>query len=73
MYWILTLVSLIGVILNVRKCRHGFLLWMLTNFGWAIIDFKKGVPEQTVLFVFYFFLSLWGWVSWSKPQVKETI
>ena len=66
MFWALTFISLTGVVLNIKKIRHGFLLWMITNICWAVIDFKHGVPEQAFLFLVYFILSVWGWVSWSK-------
>jgi len=70
-YWVLTFLSLVGVILNIYKIRHGFLLWMITNVCWAVIDLRHGVPEQSVLFVVYFFLSVWGWIYWSKEAVPN--
>ena len=70
-HWVLTFMSLGGVILNIYKIRHGFLLWMITNVCWAVIDFRHGVPEQSVLFVVYFFLSVWGWIYWSKEVVQN--
>jgi len=58
--------SIWGVILNVKKDRRGFAVWMFTNFIWAVIDFQYGLYAQTVLFIVYFFLALWGWLSWKK-------
>ena len=46
MTWILTVLSIIGVVLNIRKNRYCFLLWILTNAGWAMIDFIHGLPAQ---------------------------
>ena len=66
MTWVLAALSIIGVILNVRKDRRGFAFWMLTNFGWAAVDFSHELYAQGVLFVVYFFLALWGLVSWKK-------
>lgn len=66
MTWILACVSIAGVILNIHKKRSGFLLWMITNSAWAIVDFIHGLYAQAFLFVVYFFLALWGWVKWQK-------
>lgn len=70
MFWFLTILSLIGVILNIKKKRACFLIWMCTNFLWTIIDFKKGIPEQGVLFLIYTGLAIWGWFDWKAEKVK---
>ncbi len=62
--WVLTALSLLGVVLNIRKDRRGFALWMVTNASWAYIDFKSGLIEQAVLFAVYFLLAVWGWFNW---------
>lgn len=66
MMWFLALLSIIGVVLNVQKDPRGFLLWMFTNACWAVIDFRKRLYAQSFLFVVYFFLALWGWISWAR-------
>ena len=66
MIWFLTALSIGGVVLNVRKDRRGFLLWIVTNLSWAAVDFSHELYAQGVLFVVYFFLALWGLVSWKK-------
>jgi len=70
MIWIITIISIIGVILNIYKNRYGFVLWMIANAFWCVIDFKQGIPAQSVLFVVYFFLALWGWITWSGKQTN---
>lgn len=71
MFWIITALSIVGVILNVYKSRWGFFCWMITNAVWAVVDYQKGIPEQAVLFIVYFLTSLWGWVSWSKQGKQK--
>ena len=71
MTWILTILSIIGVVLNVQKNRLCFLIWMLTNGGWAAIDFKHGLPAQGILFLAYFILAAWGWFNWSDQSVSK--
>jgi nicotinamide riboside transporter PnuC len=66
MMWALTAISLVGVILNVQRKRSCFAFWIVSNAGWAIIDFNAGLPEQGVLFVIYFGLAVWGYVRWGR-------
>ena len=65
MIWLLTAISLLGVILNIRKDRRAFYCWSFTNLSWAVIDYRAGLPEQAVLFAVYFLLALWGLYAWS--------
>ncbi|MFA6635704.1 MAG: nicotinamide mononucleotide transporter [Candidatus Omnitrophota bacterium] len=64
--WMLAGLSIFGVVLNVNKDPAGFLVWMFTNASWAVIDFRKRLYAQSFLFVVYFFLALWGWISWAR-------
>ncbi len=64
--WILTVMSIIGVILNIRKLRICFYIWLFTNSAWMLIDFYKGIPAQGCLFAVYTGLAIWGIVAWSK-------
>jgi len=66
MMWILTCLSIAGVVLNVRRDRRGFVFWMISNVGWMVIDFMHGLYAQAFLFGVYFVLAFWGWVSWKK-------
>jgi len=62
--WLLTILSLIGVVLNIYKKKACFIVWAFTNFAWMIIDFAKGLPEQGTLFAVYFVLAIWGCIKW---------
>jgi nicotinamide riboside transporter PnuC len=64
--WLLTGLSLIGVILNIRKLRACFYIWLFTNAAWMIVDFHKGLPAQGCLFAIYVILAIWGIVAWKK-------
>ncbi len=64
--WLVMILSLIGTVLNVYKVRWCFLLWGIGNLTWAAIDFHKGIPQQGVLMLIYFGISIWGWISWGK-------
>jgi nicotinamide riboside transporter PnuC len=66
MIWTLTALSIFGVILNIKKNKTCFIVWAITNFTWAVIDFYKGIPEQGALFSVYFILALYGLWEWKK-------
>ncbi|MBF4474560.1 nicotinamide mononucleotide transporter [Methanobacterium formicicum] len=75
-YWILTGLGLIGVILNIRHDRRCFFIWLLSNAGFAIQTYIYGVWNMTILFVIYFILAGWGVYSWkgkSQNEVREEI
>ena len=68
MTWIITVMSIIGVILNIRKNKICFVIWTFTNFSWMCIDFYHGLYSQAFLFAVYFILSLYGLWEWSRKK-----
>ncbi len=64
--WIITIISLIGVVLNIRQDRRCFYLWTVTNTSWLAVDFNKGLHAQAAMFLVYLVLSVWGIYSWKK-------
>jgi len=77
MTWMLTIISLIGVVLNIYHRRECFIIWMFTNASWAVYDFWIGATAQGVLLTIYFFLAIWGLYKWSrepkKPKVEDPV
>jgi nicotinamide riboside transporter PnuC len=66
--WTTTAVALIGTVLNIKKNKYGFLLWIITNLIFAVANYFMGLPQQSLLFAVYFLLALWGWFSWNSAQ-----
>lgn len=64
MMWLLTGLSLVGVILNIKKKRSCFVVWGFTNAAWAMIDLYVGLYAQAALFAIYFLLAIWGFMVW---------
>jgi len=58
--WLITAFSLTGVILNIRKKRICYVIWLFTNAGWCIYYLSKGLYASSLLFFVYFCLSIWG-------------
>lgn len=68
MYWILTAISITGVVLNVYKNKWCFVIWAFTNLSWCIVDFYKGIYAQSFLFLVYFILALFGLWKWAREN-----
>jgi nicotinamide riboside transporter PnuC len=64
--WLLTILSLIGVVLNIKKRKECFYIWAVTNGAWVVVDYQAGLPEQAALFLVYFILAIWGIFAWQK-------
>lgn len=66
MEWSIMVLSLFATILNIRKQRLCFAIWVLTNAAWCAIDAFYGIYAQSLLHMVYFFLAIWGVFEWSK-------
>ena len=64
--WTLTVLSIVGVILNAQRKVCGFYVWMVTNAAWAAVALYKGVPAQAALFIVYFILCFYGVWKWKR-------
>jgi len=69
--WVLTSLSLTGVILNTHQDRRCFYIWIVTNTSWAAVDFYKGIYAQATMFLLYLALSIWGLFKWEKKTGKQ--
>lgn len=70
MTWIITIFSLIGAVLNIKKSKWCFYVWAVTNSSWMIVDFVYGLYAQSALFFVYFCLAIWGIIEW-EPLIKQ--
>ncbi len=66
--WSLAGVSLLAVIMNIRKDRRCFVLWIGTNACWASVDLWYGIWPQAALQALYGALAVWGVWSWRKQK-----
>lgn len=69
--WALTALSIIGTVMNIRKDRRCFWVWLFTNGAWAVYDFSIGAIAQAALFFVYFCLAIWGIIEWKKEKPGE--
>ncbi len=68
--WFLTILSIIGVILNIKKKQICFYIWTVTNVSWMTVDYIKGIYAQSFLFLIYTGLAIWGIIEWKKDIKK---
>lgn len=66
--WLISVMALIGTILNANMNKHGFTLWLITNMFWTIVDFKAGLYAQSALFLAYTLLAIKGIITWTKKE-----
>jgi len=66
--WPITVLSIIGVILNIHKRKEGFIIWLFTNGSWCVYDYMIGAYAQSALFAVYFCLAVWGLVKWGREK-----
>lgn len=70
MMWVVTGIAIIGLILNMRKDKWGYLFWGISNILFAVYDFYKVAYAQSILFVFYFITCIVGFILWGKNEKK---
>ena len=66
--WVISVFSLIGVILNIKKKQLCFVIWLCTNTAWCVIDALRGIPAQSVLFFVYAIMAIWGIYEWRSKK-----
>ena len=64
--WTTTVLSLSGVVLNIKRQRVCFYLWGVSNASWCLIDAYHGIWAQSALQAVYLGLSVWGIVAWKE-------
>jgi len=66
--YFLTVLALVGVVLNIKKRIECFYIWFFTNASWAVVDFYKDIPAQGILFTIYTGLAVYGILEWRKDK-----
>ena len=68
--WIITAVTIVATIFNIKKKRVCFILFSITNICWITVDIYKGVWARVVLLVFFTGMNFWGYREWKskKPE-----
>jgi nicotinamide mononucleotide transporter len=68
MTWALTILSIVGVILNIYKNKWCFIIWAATNLAWMIVDYRYEIYSQAALQAVYLVLAVWGLWKWRNES-----
>ena len=66
--WIVFVITIMGVVLNIKQNKWCFVLWAGTNFVWMIVDYQAGIFPQAAKYAVFFALAIWGLISWAKKK-----
>lgn len=64
--WIVTGASIVGTILNLKKKKICFWIWLFTNSLWCAYDVWITAYAQAGLQAVYVGLAIWGIIEWRK-------
>lgn len=71
--YIVSILSILGSWIVIKKNRYGFIIWMITNASWIVYDVYKTAYPQAVLMIVYFVMSLWGFITWKEDKNEISI
>jgi len=63
--WFISLLSIVGAILNMKKIKEGFLLWIIANLCWIGVDIYYEMWGQIPIWIAFTVISLLGYRAWS--------
>lgn len=66
--WIVTVLSLVGTVANVKRRSWCFIIWLGTNITWCVVDIRYGLYSQAFLYAIYTGLALWGLHEWRNKR-----
>ena len=69
--WAVTLLSLTGTALNVRKNIWCFYIWAVANIAWMVFDLKTGLYSRAVLDAVHLAFAVWGAVERKRKSPSE--
>lgn len=68
--WIVTIICLVGTVLNVKKIRFCFILWTIGNLLWLALDLYNHLYSRALLDIIQLILAVWGYIAWKNEKNK---
>jgi hypothetical protein len=62
--WVMTAIAITGFFLNMKMNKWGYVLWIVSNAGFAVNDFVIKQYAQGGLFAFYVVSCIFGFIQW---------
>ena len=66
--WILMSLSILGALLNIFKYKEGFLVWIVANTGWSVLNVFEEMWAQIPMWTVYSAISVWGYLRWQAAE-----
>ena len=66
--WAITILSLTGTVLNVKKHSLCFWLWAVGNTLWLAYDLWLGTYSRAALDLVQLAFAVWGIIEWKKKS-----
>ena len=64
--------SLVGNILVNFKKKLGFIIWIISNVFWIVVNFIGNMNyPQVIMYLVYAGLNVQGYVNWSKSKINK--
>lgn len=63
---IATIICFTGMVLNVKKKKACFVMWLIGNTIWLMIDIHSMAVSRVILDVIQQIFNLWGIIEWRK-------
>lgn len=65
---IATIVCFAGMILNVKKMKACFIVWLIGNTVWLLIDIYSVAISRVILDIAQQAFNVWGLIEWRKNK-----
>lgn len=69
--YVFTVMAVLGTILNSRQSRWGFVLWIVSNGYFIMLNIIAGIYLQALLFVFNLVMAIIGFIVWGKKKKEK--
>ena len=66
--WLVTILSLYGNVLNVKKNKFGFIVWIGANLAWLAYDIWSGLYSRVALDIVQTAFCVWGIIEWKDKE-----
>ena len=66
--WLVTALSLYGNVLNIKKKRSGFVVWVIANVLWLTYDIITGLYSRATLDIVQTAFCVWGIIEWKNKE-----
>jgi hypothetical protein len=68
--WLFVGMSFIGYLLNIKKNKWCFFLWIICSVWWIGVSISRQEYSLVGNFILYLTAEIWGFIQWSKESQK---